>query len=159
MNFHTVNKICMNRPTSEIFLRTRILDEISRPATVPLPKVPARFCSTCYAKETLMKLPTETQDRSFQFNNLKLRALEIFKRHGPMNPPTWAILAKFFPIRASYSYLLRLHRFGLLNRTRDHCGLLLYSLSDRGRERLIWLSIPHRPKPSLPKPEVTTRGV
>jgi len=85
-------------------------------------------------------------------NSLKKRTLEIFSVYGSLNPPAWAKLANFFPVRAAYTYLLRLHRFGLLNRTRDHSGLLLYSLSDRGRERLNWLSIPNGPNPAQPIP-------
>jgi len=78
---------------------------------------------------------------SLSFNKLKFRALKVFKVYGSLNPPAWAALAKFFPPRASYSYLLRLHRFGLLNRNRDGSGLLLYSLSRRGHERLNWLTV------------------
>lgn len=92
-------------------------------------------------------------------NLLKRRALEIFFVYGSLNPPAWAKLANFVPVRASYTYLLRLHRFGLLNRTRDHSGLLLYTLSDRGQERLKWLSIPNGPKSSQARSEVTTRAV
>ena len=55
-----------------------------------------------------------------------------------MSPPTWAVEARFHPIRASYSYLLRLHRFGLLER-RQTQRAVLYQLSDRGKERLAWL--------------------
>lgn len=94
-----------------------------------------------------------------QFNFLKRRALEIFKTYGSLNPPTWAALANFIPVRASYSYLLRLHRFGLLNRTRDHSGLLLYSLSDRGRERLQWLTILRSPTQSPSMREENTHAV
>lgn len=79
--------------------------------------------------------------RSVKHNLLKKRALKIFAIHGPMNAPAWAVLANFFPIRAAYTYLLRLHRFGLLDRTRDEHGLILYTLSDRGKERLVWLNI------------------
>jgi hypothetical protein len=53
--------------------------------------------------------------RSPRYNKLKKVALEIFERHGGwLSPPEWAVLAGFYPIRAAYSYLLRLHRFGLL---------------------------------------------
>ena len=89
-------------------------------------------------------------------NILKLRALLIFKTYSSLNPPAWAVLANFLPIRASYSYLLRLHRFGLLNRTRDKSGLLLYNLSERGRERLNWLTTPNGPNPSLLSSKETT---
>src|SRR5262249_26025352 len=100
----------------------------------------------------------ERRDSWFSFNELKFRALEVFKLYGPLNPPAWSALTEFFPVRASYSYLLRLHRFGLLSRTRDRAGLLLYSLSDRGRERLKWLQIPNGPNPSPPRSEETTRA-
>ena len=77
--------------------------------------------------------------RSFRYNKLKKRALQIFERHGSwLSPPEWAVLAAFHPTRASYSYLLRLHRFGLLDR-RHSAGLVFYQLSNRGRLRLAWL--------------------
>lgn len=49
-----------------------------------------------------------------RFNELKLCALQIFERSGRLNPAAWAVLAGFYPIRAAYSYLLHLHRLGLL---------------------------------------------
>ena len=103
-----------------------------------------------------MTTTREVHFRTPTFNNLKFRTLEIFQKYGSLNPPAWAALANFFPVRASYTYLLRLHRFGLLNRSRDKCGLLLYSLSDRGRARLNWLSVPRGPKASQPEPKETT---
>src|SRR5579872_4918494 len=96
--------------------------------------------------------------RSAKCNLLKRRALEIFQLYGPLNPPAWAAIAKMHPVRSAYSYLLRLHRFGLLNRERDFRGLLIYSLSQRGRERLSWLSIPNHPKPSQTRPTEVTSG-
>ncbi len=75
------------------------------------------------------------------YNGLKRHALGIFARHGGwLNPPAWAVLASFYPIRASWTYLLRLHRFGLLHRQRDARGLVRYRLSDRGRRRLAYLA-------------------
>lgn len=91
-------------------------------------------------------------------NVLKLRALEIFNSFGPLNPPAWAALANFNPKRAAYTYLLRLHRFGLLIRSRDKSGLLIYSLSDRGRERLDWLSLLSGPTPSDASRKEPTHG-
>ena len=73
------------------------------------------------------------------FNERKLQALAIFQRCGLLSPPAWAVLAGFYPTRAAYSYLCRLHRFGLLNRQRDLRGLLLYGLSEKGSQRLCWL--------------------
>lgn len=83
--------------------------------------------------------PNPFRKRSAKFNLLKLRALEAFENRGRMNPPVFAVLVGFYPARAAYTYLLRLHRFGLLRRHRDESGLILYSISPRGKERLEWL--------------------
>jgi hypothetical protein len=81
-----------------------------------------------------------SQVHSARFNSLKRHALEIFKRHGGwLTAPQWAIEADFYPIRAAYSYLLRLHRFGLLERRRMP-NAVIYRLSLRGEARLEWLS-------------------
>ena len=47
-----------------------------------------------------------------QFNQRKIQALEIFTQHSGLRPPDWAVAAGFYPTRASFSYLLRLHRMG-----------------------------------------------
>jgi hypothetical protein len=74
--------------------------------------------------------------RSPRYNKLKKRALEVFERHGTwLAPPNWAVLAHFFPTRAAYSYLKRLHHFGLLDR--DSAERVCYRLSDKGRKRLV----------------------
>ena len=73
------------------------------------------------------------------YNSLKLMTLAAFERRGWLNPPTVSQLTGYRPVRAVYSYLLKLHRWGLLLRQRDDRGLLLYRLSDRGRDRLAWL--------------------
>jgi hypothetical protein len=74
-----------------------------------------------------------------KYNELKLRALGIFVDRGWLSPPAWAVLASFCPVRASYTYLKRLHRWRLLDRTLDRHGLLLYRLHRRGLGRLEWL--------------------
>ncbi|MGB7155257.1 MAG: hypothetical protein WBD08_13755, partial [Candidatus Acidiferrales bacterium] len=51
----------------------------------------------------------------------------------------FAVFARFYPIRAAYTYLRRLHRWGLLLRSRDRRGRLLYTISERGLGRLTWL--------------------
>jgi hypothetical protein len=89
--------------------------------------------------KTSITAPDPFRKRSAKFNLLKLRALEAFENRGSMNPPFWAVLVGFYPARAAYTYLLRLHRFGLLRRERDDRGLILYSISPRGKERLDWL--------------------
>jgi hypothetical protein len=79
--------------------------------------------------------------RSPRYNQLKKRALEVFARHGGwLTPPDWAVLAGFYPIRAAYSYLLRLHRFGLLERR--SANVLFYRISQRGDRRRAWLNQP-----------------
>jgi hypothetical protein len=74
-----------------------------------------------------------------KYNELKRHALAIFENRGWLSPPTWAVLAAFYPVRAAYSYLNRLHRWRLLERALDNRGLLLYRLSERGGRRLKWL--------------------
>jgi len=90
-----------------------------------------------------MKNPITVSDpfrkRSAKFNLLKLRALDAFEKHGRMNPPVFAVLVGFYPARAAYTYLLRLHRFGLLRRHKNYGELIFYSISPRGKERLDWL--------------------
>jgi len=88
---------------------------------------------------TPISAPNPFRKRSPKFNLLKKRALEAFEQRGWMNPILFAVLVGFYPARSSYSYLLRLHRFGLLRRKQDASGLLLYSLSKRGIQRLAWL--------------------
>lgn len=79
------------------------------------------------------------------FNELKAKALAIFAVEGPISPPEWAVFAGFYAVRAAYTYLRRLHRWGLLLGFRDARGQLLYSLSLRGQRRLEWLRVKHRP--------------
>jgi len=55
------------------------------------------------------------------------------------SPPACAVLTGFYPIRAAYSYLKRLHGWNLLERCFDNRGLLLYRLNSRGGRRLEWL--------------------
>ena len=84
-------------------------------------------------------MTTFSHSRSPRYNQLKKRALEIFARHGGwLSPPEWAVLAGFYPIRAAYSYLLRLHRFGLLDRR--SANVLYYKISQKGDRRRAWLN-------------------
>jgi hypothetical protein len=79
------------------------------------------------------------QRANSSYNSLKHRALAAFEGRGWLSPPEWAILVGFYPVRASYTYLIRLHRWSLLDRSLDARGLLLYRLNSRGAERLDWL--------------------
>lgn len=84
-------------------------------------------------------MTTSARSRSSRYNQLKKRALEVFARHGAwLTAPQWAVLAGFYPVRAAYSYLLRLHRFGLRER-RCLGGPVQYQISHRGTVRLEWL--------------------
>lgn len=74
-----------------------------------------------------------------KYNSLKRHALANFEGRGWLSPPAWAVIASFYPIRAAYSYLKRLHHWKLLDRTLDRRGLLLYRLNRRGADRLAWL--------------------
>jgi hypothetical protein len=72
-----------------------------------------------------------------QFNQRKTQALEIFTQHSELRPPEWAVVAGFYPIRASFSYLLRLHRMGLLRRHCDWRERVVYQLSPHGARWLL----------------------
>lgn len=81
------------------------------------------------------------RSRPPRYNKLKHRALEILDRHGGwIRPPDWAVLASFYPVRAAYSYLKRLHYFGLLERDTSR-NFVLYRISEKGRNRLLWLNL------------------
>jgi len=71
------------------------------------------------------------------FNERKMQALEIFTHHRELRPPEWAIEAGFYPLRASFSYLLHLHRMGLLCRGRDYRDRIIYQLSPHGARWLL----------------------
>jgi hypothetical protein len=83
--------------------------------------------------------PNPFRKRPTDKNSLKIRTLEAFEIDGPMTPAVLASRIGFYPARSAYSYLLRLHRFGLLERRNDIRGFLLYAISQKGRERLAWL--------------------
>ena len=72
------------------------------------------------------------------FNARKRQTLEIFSDHGAgLRHPEYAAEAGFYPARAAFSYLLRLHRFALLERRRDFRDRILYRLSPAGARWLL----------------------
>jgi hypothetical protein len=83
-----------------------------------------------------------------RYNARKRQALGVFRERGWLNPPAWALLAGFYPARAAYSYLGRLWRWGLLRREQDSRGLVIYGLSEKGLQRLVWLEGKVRCSPS-----------
>ncbi len=72
-------------------------------------------------------------------NRLKIRVLAALEGRGGVNAAMLSALAGFRPVRAIYIYMRRLERWGLVRRRRPLGGLILYSISQRGRERLAWL--------------------
>lgn len=89
------------------------------------------------------QIPDPFRKRKAQFNSLKIRALAAFQDRGWIDPPTLAAITGLYPSRAAYSYAKRLWAFGLLQRRKDARGLLVYSLSPKGKQRLIWLTNNH----------------
>src|SRR5262249_24532394 len=73
------------------------------------------------------------------YNRMKLRALATLEDRGWLSAAAWAVLAGYYPVRASYTYLKRLWRWKLLERQLDKRGLLLYRMSNRGQVRLVLL--------------------
>jgi hypothetical protein len=72
-------------------------------------------------------------------NTLKIRVLDALSGRGWLSAPMIATLSGFRPVRAIYTYLLRLQRWGLVARRRNARGLLIYSISERGQQRRAWL--------------------
>jgi hypothetical protein len=75
-----------------------------------------------------------------RYNKLKLRTLDVFA-FAPgewFRPKEVAERLDFVPRRAAWSYLKRLWRFGLLERS-SFSGALKYKISERGMARLRWL--------------------
>ncbi len=78
------------------------------------------------------------EPRRFGYNRRKLLTLEIFSKAypGSIRPEVYAWKIGKLPARAAYSYLLRLHHWGLLWRRENP---VRYRITQRGRERLAWL--------------------
>lgn len=71
-------------------------------------------------------------------NERKKQTLRYFSRREWTRPRRWAADVGFYPTRAANSYLLRLHRMKLLRRGKDFRGFVVYRLSRRGAQRLLW---------------------
>lgn len=72
-----------------------------------------------------------------KFNQRKKKTLEYFATRGWTYAPRAAVDLGVYPTRAEASYLLRLHRWGLLYRARDRRGRVIYRLSPRGARWLL----------------------
>lgn len=85
----------------------------------------------------------QTEDSiSFQVgsNSLKIRVLGALDGRGWINAPMISALTGFRPVRAIYTYMDRLRRWGLVERRKPLGGPILWAISQRGRERLVWLN-------------------
>jgi hypothetical protein len=71
------------------------------------------------------------------FNERKKETLEYFSRRRWVRPPSWSRDRGVYPIRRGYTYLKKLHKWGLLHRGHDVRGLLVYRLSPRGASWLL----------------------
>jgi hypothetical protein len=73
-------------------------------------------------------------------NTLKVKTLAILSRAGrAMEVPELAVGVSYFPIDGFYSYCRRLERWGLLAAMKSAAGKLAYAITQRGRDRLVWL--------------------
>jgi len=88
---------------------------------------------------------SESSDESVKkemkrYNKLKIRTLNVFA-FAPgawFKPSEVAERLNFIPRRSAWTYLKRLWRFGLLERS-SLSGTLKYKISERGMARLRWL--------------------
>ena len=79
--------------------------------------------------------------KGLPYNGRKKLILAVLEGAYPqgLRADALAWKAAVSPKRAVYWPLNRLWRFGLLQRRRDAQGLLVYSITTRGRDRLAWL--------------------
>lgn len=75
------------------------------------------------------------------FNQRKIAVLRALANNGPMTPPEIAAGLRVYPVRAMYSYMLHLAKWGLVTRGRRiRRGRMLYQLTEKGKARLAWLN-------------------
>jgi hypothetical protein len=65
------------------------------------------------------------------------QTLEFFSRRQCVEVPVYAVSVGMYPIRSSYRYLRKLHKYNYLRRGRDFRGRIVYSLSPRGARWLL----------------------
>jgi hypothetical protein len=71
------------------------------------------------------------------FNQRKLQTLEFFANRQWVRVPVYAVAVSMYPIRSSYRYLRKLHKYHYLCRGRDITGRVVYRLSLRGARWLL----------------------
>ena len=71
------------------------------------------------------------------FNERKKQSLEFFATRQWVSVPVYAVAVRMYPIRSSYRYLKKLHKYHYLRRGRDVRGRIVYRLSQRGARWLL----------------------
>ena len=71
------------------------------------------------------------------YNERKRQTFEFFAMRPWFEVPVYAASVGKYPIRSSYRYLKKLHRYNYLRRGRDFRGHIVYSLYPRGARWLL----------------------
>jgi len=106
---------------------------------------PPRYASMCSSKILQIYQPCSIQIRnsiSFKMASKRsnIRVLRALDGRGWVNAPRLSALRGFRPVRAVYTYMNRLRRWGLGKRRKPLGGPILWSISHRGLEWLAWLN-------------------
>jgi hypothetical protein len=83
------------------------------------------------------------------FNERKRQTFEFFASRQWVRVPVYAVAVSMYPIRSSYRYLKKLHKYHYLSRGHDITGRLVYRLSPRGA---MWLLKRHQAENPAPRP-------
>ncbi|MGA8503847.1 MAG: hypothetical protein WB683_20020 [Candidatus Sulfotelmatobacter sp.] len=71
------------------------------------------------------------------FNERKRQTFEFFATRQWVEVPVYAVAVGMYPIRSSYRYLKKLHKYHYLRRGHDIRGRIVYQLSPRGARWLL----------------------
>lgn len=71
------------------------------------------------------------------YNERKRQTFEFFAKREWVRVPVYAVALGMYPIRSSYRYLKKLHKYSYLWRGYDFRGRILYRLSPRGARWLL----------------------
>ena len=86
---------------------------------------------------------------SENFNERKRQTFEFFASRQWVRVPVYAVAVSIYPIRSSYRYLKKLHKYHYLCRGHDITGRLVYRLSPRGA---MWLLKRRQAQNPAPRP-------
>lgn len=71
------------------------------------------------------------------FNERKRQTFEFFAARQWVRVPVYPVTVGMYPIRTSYRYLKKLHKYHYLRRGHDFRGRIVYHLSPRGARWLL----------------------